>query len=183
MPFIKPFRILDQDEIINGIYAYQGTVPATAGTFVKISSGWLADQFSSTISASAGQAFGNTLSPRWGVPATVVPVTASGDAALGILRFDVRETDENGEKLIYHPRKASENNWIISGEGAQVATRGIFIYSGVVGTPTAGSDAFLDSTGAGISTSGTRTNGNVTRVGKFLGPLDRNGWVLFKLEL
>jgi hypothetical protein len=179
---IKPFRQYSENDVINGLWKFDGATPALAGTFVKAGSGWHADQHSAILGA-AGNSYGNTVSPRWGLPATVVPTAASGDAAIGMLLYDVRETDENGEKLLFHPRKAEENNWTISGYASSIVTRGVFLYSGVKGaTPTAGTDAYLDSTNA-LNTSGSKTNLNVTRMGKFLSGPSTDNFVLFKLEL
>jgi hypothetical protein len=98
-----------------------------------------------------------------------------------MLLYSVRETDENGEKLIYNPRKAIENNWVISGCGVNIVTKGVFLYSGVGGTVTVGANAYLNSN-AEISVTGDSAS-TATKVGKFLGPKDSNGVVLFKLEL
>ena len=191
MPSIKPFRQVDENDAINGFFGWLDVTPTLAGTFVKINSGWFADQYSSLLNNFADNIPGGAGamdSERWGVPAKVVKCAATGDKAIGILTYDVRETDENGEKLISHPRKADENNWIISGRAVNIATKGLFIYSGVNGGNlpvvgvTVGANAFLGTDG-GINTSGSTTNADVTKVGKFLGVPDANGWVLFKLEL
>lgn len=183
---LKPFRQHSEYEVINGLFTWKGTVPATAGTFVQVASGWVAENQTVT-QASVGVAYSNTMSPRWILPGTVTACTDSGQAAIGMLLYDVRELDENGEKLIFHPRKAEENNWVISGEGLAIATRGLFIWSGLplplTPAVSGGATAYLGNDG-GISVSGTYANGgNVTKVGKFLGPVDSKGWVLFKLEL
>ena len=52
------------------------------------------------------------------------------DVPLGMLLYDVREDDENGEKLIFNPRKAAENDYVISGQAVPILTRGIVLYSG-----------------------------------------------------
>lgn len=180
MPVIRPYRQVDENDCINGFFAYSGAVPVTAGTFVKIVSGYAAD-IHSAIVGDAGFVPTNAVSPRWGVPAKVTAVNSSGDAAVGMLLYDVREVDENGEKLVYNPRKAIENNWVISGCGVNIATKGLFMFSGVYGTPTAGAAAYLANDGNITTTGGSTTT--ATRVGKFLGPVDSNGFVLFKLEL
>ena len=101
---LKPFRQVDENDCINGFFTFSGVVPATAGLFVKVWSGWLADQFSAQL-GNVGQSYSNVVSQRWGTPATVAPTQDSGDATIGMLLYDVREVDENGELLKYHPQK------------------------------------------------------------------------------
>jgi hypothetical protein len=187
MPAIKPYRDVSEHEVINGLFAYQcaaDALPATAGTFVKAGS---ATWFGSGNAAIAQNLslWGNSLSPRWAVPAKVVQTTDSGDAAIGMLLYDVRNTDENGEQLIWKRQKAIENNWTISGEGSAIVTRGIFVYSGSEGTPAAGSTAYLADNPV-ITSAGNDADeaaGLCTKVGKFLSSNDGDGWCLFKLEL
>ena len=38
------------------------------------------------------------------------------------------DTDENGEKLLYNPRKAAEMGVVIPGQASPGASRGIFLY-------------------------------------------------------
>lgn len=180
MPTIKPFRTVDEHDCINGLFAYSGTVPVEQGTFVKIVSGFDASQFTSLV-GTAGYDFAGTESVRWGLPAQVTACNGTGDAAIGMLLYSVKEVDENGEKLIYKPRKAIENNWTISGCGVNIVTKGVFLYSGVAGTVTVGANAYLGTDG-GLNVSGSASS-VATKVGKFLGPKDSNGVVLFKLEL
>lgn len=183
MPNLGPFRQYNEEDVINGFYTYDGALPAKPGTFVKISVGWSgANQ--AVISNPGSATYNNALSPRWGVPAKVVPVNGSGDNAIGMLLYEVRETDENGEKLIWHRKKAENNNWTISGEGCTIVTKGIFSYSGVGGIAAAGNNAYLGANG-NVNTSGAVGNDNVTKVGKFLGgsTLQSDNYVLFKLEL
>lgn len=180
MPTIKPYRQVDENDVINGFFSYSGTVPVYAGTFVKIVSGFDAAQHTSIV-GTAGFEPDNAVSPRFGLPAQVGICDGTGDATIGILQYDVREVDENGNKLLYNPRKAIANNWLISGQGVNIATKGLFMYSGVGGTVVPGASAYL-STDGGISVSGSASS-TATKVGKFLGPKDANGFVLFKLEL
>ena len=182
---LKPFRQVDENDCIHGFFTFGSGVPATAGLLVKVNSGWLSDQHSAMLGA-PGAAYGNTVSQRWGAPATVVPVGTSGDTVLGMLLYEVRETDENGEKLIYKPSKAYSNNWIISGQGVNIVTHGLFLYSGLKNaTVTAGAPLYAEFDG-GICTSGSPTAvspSTATRVGTALGPKDGNGYVLIKLDI
>lgn len=173
---IRPFRDVDEHDVINLYKTRSGTM--TKGMLVKIVSGFVNDNSNWVLGADpTAQAYGNTVSPRWSVP-FFVDTCNSGDKPIGMLLYDVKETDENGERLYYHPRKAAELQCVISGQAVPLATRGIFLYSGVAGFVTAGNKAYSSAFGE-ISVSGTSTH----EVGVFLGPKDSNGHVLVKLDL
>src|SRR3990167_7664048 len=115
MPTIKGFAQYSEHEVIN-LYAFSGTTPTNKGTFVRIlGSGWRSDVDPSSMIGAAGKAYGNTVAQRYAVNAKV-GVAATGDAPLGMLLYDVKETDENGEKLLYRPRKAAEMCVTVSGQ-------------------------------------------------------------------
>ena len=108
---------------------------------------------------------------------------ASGTSskAIGILLHDVKETDENGEKLVFNPRKAAEMGIALSGQAVPVATKGIFLYSGnILAAQTVAPGASLYHDVSGDLTTGT-TAGIV--VGKALGAADSNGHVLVRIDL
>lgn len=184
---LKPYRDVDEHDVINGLFAHEckaDAVPVYAGTFVKAGTpNWYGSGNASIVQNLS--LWGNSLSPRWAVPAKVVSTTDSGDAAIGMLLYDVRNTDENGELLIWKRQKAIENNWIISGEGAAIVTKGIFVYSGAEGTPSAGATAYLADNPVPTSVGNATdvSHGLCTKVGKFLSQNDGDGWCLFKLEL
>ena len=75
--------------------------------------------------------FTNTTSFRYGATAQVEPFK-SGEQPIGITLWDVAEVDENGEKLLYHPRKAAEMQAVVSGQAVPVLTKGIVLYSGLL---------------------------------------------------
>lgn len=178
MPDLKPFRDYSEHDVIN-LFAYNGTLPASKGTFVKLTSadGWKNTDEMSFL-GDVGAAFGNTVSQRYGVAAKVDPAD-SGDAdVIGMLLYDVKETDENGEKLIFNPRKAAEIGAVVSGQAVPVVTKGIFLYEGVQGTPSGGYNAYVD--GNGVLTS---VDGGGVVVGKFLGAKDADNNVLVKIDL
>lgn len=187
MPNLGNFRLYAETDVIQ-LYKYAGAYPVNKGTFVKIGSGWLNDNPAIDIDtvATVGSTPGNTVSTRWGLPSFVLPSAASGDAVVGMLLYDGKETDENSEKYLYNPRKAAENSVFISGQSAPVVTRGIFLYSGVEGAettaPTAGAAAYLGVGGA-VNISGSAGNTLVTKVGQFLGPVDGNGFVLVRVAV
>lgn len=178
MPTLRPFRDVDEKDIIN-VFSFSGTLPATRGTLVKIQRGYVASDEPLQMLGSVGASYTNTVSQRYGSYAKVTP-TAAGDAALGILIMDVRETDENGELLKFRPVKAAEMDTVLSGQSVPIATKGLFHYSGTLlasQTPAAHTKLY-----AGISGElSTGTSGSV--VGFCLGGKDTNGCVMVKLDV
>ena len=57
---------------------------------------------------------------------TKVSDTGAGVKPLGLMLRDVRNKDENGENLLYYPRKKEELQCVVSGEAVPVATKGLF---------------------------------------------------------
>jgi hypothetical protein len=108
---------------------------------------------------------------------------AVDEVPFGMLLYDVAEVDENGEKLIFNPRKADEMQVALSGQAVPVLTRGLVMINGIVGGGTTaaahGGKAYSAAAG-GIS---TVTASNAVQIGRFLGPTGDNGDVLLKLEL
>ena len=84
-------------------------------------------------------------------------VNTDEDNAIGMLLYDVKETDENGEKLIFNPRKAAELQVALSGQAVPVVSKGIFLYKGIDGTPTAGGNAYIGANGILSATAGSAT--------------------------
>ena len=181
MATLLPFRDYDEKDVIN-LFAFSGTLPATKGTLVKVQgSGFLATNEIDML-GSVGAAFGNTVSQRYGAAAKV-SIAATGETPLGMLLFDVKETDENGEQLKFNPRKAAEMGCVVSGQVVPVVTRGTFRYSGALGTPAGGGIAY--GTAAGVVTAvatGVGGGANIA-VGRFLGAVDADNFVTLKLDL
>ena len=180
MADLKAFRQYDEHDVVN-LFSLTGnsiTVPFNKGTLVAVTGDGWKNGASSDLEmlGNPGAAFTNTVSQRYGVPACVT-VAATGDNILGITLYDVKETDENGEKLIYNPRKAAELQAVVSGQAVPVLTKGVVLYNGVGGTPAAGGVAYAAANGV-IS---AVNSGKV--VGKFLGVKDADGNVLVKIEL
>ena len=185
MPTLRPLQDYSPHDVVN-LFSWSGTVPAYKGTMVKmLSSGWRSQDEPVEMFSAAGNSYSNTVSQRYRTTAQI-GVCGSGSAGtkdipLGMLLYDVRETDENGEKLLYHPRKAAENDWVISGQAAPVLTRGVVLYSGATlasDPPTLGEAVYTSPDGELTSAS---TLG--TTVGKTLGLLDARNHILLKLEL
>lgn len=167
MPTLRPFRDYDEKDVIN-LYAWSGSIPVQKGTLVKIGGeGFRPDrEDSQELLGNYGDfSVSNVVSQRYGVIPKVV-VADAADKPLGLMLFDVRETDENGELLKYRPRKAAEMEAVLSGQAVPIVTRGTFLYSGIVVSGgiavAAGADAYAGQAGV-VATSGTN------KVGKFLG--------------
>ena len=127
---LLPFRQYDDNDVIN-FYSYD-LETGEAGSVVNVSSADLQDEPVKYVqrgdSNSWQTTMGNALSMYPEVPykLTKVSDTGAGVRALGILLRDVRNKDENGENLLYYPRKKEELQCVVSGEAVPVATKGLF---------------------------------------------------------
>ena len=163
---LRPFRQYNENDVVN-LFSYSGdSTLVTKGLAVKVvGDGWTNDANTSPVEllGSVGASYTNVTSQRYGVKAKV-GLAASGDAILGLTLMDVRELDENGEKLVYNPRKAAEMGVVISGQAVPVLTKGIVTYSGASNVA-AGSVAYVS--GAAGELAGAATlPANATKVGK-----------------
>lgn len=188
---LRPFRDYSEHDVLN-LFAFSGaaesaSVMATRGAAVKVSAeGFTTGPTSSSANqptdflGNVGAAFPLSNSQRFGVRPKVTLAT-SGDV-LGLTLLDVRELDENGEKLIFNPRKAAEMNVVISGQAVPVLTRGIVLYSGsAITNATAGQFAVVSGTAGDLANTST-LRANEVAVGKFLGNAV-NGTALLKIML
>jgi len=190
---LRPFRDYDEHDVLN-LFAYDttglnaGSISITKGSLVKIATGW--KNYDSGVELGGGIEFiggagtlqpTNVVSQRYGVTAKVVTST-TGETPIGMMLYDVKDVDENGELLKYNPRKAAEMQAVIPGQAVPVVTRGIFLVQGVLGSPTAGGVAYAGGTGQITSSTGTAGVLNVA-IGKFLGAPDTNSETLVKLAL
>jgi hypothetical protein len=179
---LKPFRNYDEYDVVNlfavqadqdanGVIASAGTVVKVAGNgFQPVVAGLGGTGFLGAVpvdlAGGAGSTYVNTVSDRFALAAKVT-AAASGSLALGITLMGTQEYDENGEKLLFHPRKAAEKGVVVSGQAVPVLTRGIVTYSGslISNSASAGDGVYLSPTAGELST----TAGNQTRVGTLLG--------------
>lgn len=123
---LLPDRDIDPKDEIN-FYALN-TASGEAGTFVKVVDADLSkdavqyvnrpDAFLNTL--------GNATSQYPECPYKVGETSGTGDAGqvLGMLLRDVREVDENGEKLHFYNQKKEELQCVVSGEVVPIATAG-----------------------------------------------------------
>ena len=190
---LRPFRDYDEHDVLN-LFAYDttglnaGSISITKGSLVKIATGW--KNYDSGVELGGGIEFiggagtlqpTNVVSQRYGVTAKVVTST-TGETPIGMMLYDVKDVDENGELLKYNPRKAAEMQAVIPGQAVPVVTRGIFLVQGVLGSPTAGGVAYAGGTGQITASTGGGGIANVA-IGKFLGAPDTNSETLVKLAL
>lgn len=132
---LEPFRQFNHLYDVIDLFKYSGSIPVTKGTVVKAGgSGWRTDDTNVAMLGNVGAGYGNTVSQRYGITPYVVDA-ATGDVAMGILLKDVREYDENGEKLVFHPRHADERNYVMSGQPVPVLQNGWILYSGTINGP------------------------------------------------
>lgn len=179
MANLKPFRDYDEHDVIN-LFAYSGA-SANKGTLVVAQGQGVNLLDNSSLDNLSFAA--NSLSAQFNVPWTVADASASSNKnqVVGMLLKDVRTVDENGEKLIFNPRKAAEMDVIISGQAVPVLTKGIVLVNGINGTPGFGSGARSAANGNLQVTGWTSSDNSI--IGKFLGPTGSDGYALFKLEL
>ena len=201
---LKPFRQHAETDVVNlfslkdddgdTMASYAGLKADGAkinkGVLVSVvGDGWqnTDDPVNKTGIGNPGASFTNTTSFRYGATAQVEPFK-SGEQPLGITLWDVAEVDENGEKLLYHPRKAAEMQAVVSGQAVPVLTKGIVLYSGLLtsaGSIAAGDPVYADNTQGGQLHKDATSGGSVAqpRVGTALGSIDGNGFMLIKLDL
>ncbi len=183
---LLPFRQVHENDVVN-LFAFDGS-SATRGLIVKLdtSNGWkLSDDFG--LSNVSSQTYTNTVSDRYNVKAKVTTCgSGASNVPFGMLMYNVAETDENGEKLIYHPRKAHEMQVSVSGQAIPILTKGVVLIKmdsdDANGTTiNAGTEAYVGTAGQVIAPLGSAAT-NQRRIGTFLGPKDTNGEVLVKLD-
>ena len=180
---LRPFRDYDEHDVVN-LFALSGSYPANKGLMVTVmGNGWKNTDEPFDMVGAPGASYANTVSQRYGLN-SYVRAAASGENVLGMTLYDVRETDENGEKLIYNPRKAVEMGCVISGQAVPVLTRGVVLYSGTqLASQTVGAGVPIYAHNDGELTIALTPLGTLQKVGNALGAKDTNNHVLIKLDL
>jgi hypothetical protein len=188
MPNLKPFRDYDEHDVVN-LFTLRDQSDVNKGTFVKLTSGqgWVStdEPFGDTQSTAGSVNYvGRAVSNRYIVQAGL-GIAGSGDAPIGMTLYDMKETDENGEKLLFNPQKAAEMQTAISGQAVPVATRGVFLYSGTTlhaatnVAPDAGNVLYAADNGD-ITT--TIAANFAKKVGVCLGAKGSDNYVLIKID-
>lgn len=116
-----------------------------------------------------------------------VRFAASGEGKaeiLGMLLYDVRETNFLGVPLIYDPQRKDEAQCVCSGETVPVVRKGLF----AVKNWTTGDGAKIGAGSGAVSADagdGTWkiTDGATNSIGKFMGKPNDNGFAVFWLNL
>ena len=187
-----PFRDYSEHEVLN---FFACTQVANKGSLVKPVRSWKADGASdkkevgplSLGSSAPGATYVNTVTQNFELVGQVSTTINHNDTPtpIGILLKDVREFDENGEKLIYNSRKAAEMDVIIKDiQAVPILTRGLVLINdidetnrgGGGGAPDIGDAAYAGSNGR-IATDGLLV------IGKFLSRIDDNGYALVKITI
>ena len=187
MATLRPFRDYSEHDVIN-LFAFDFTVEgaATRGALVKIKDGWTAhsedvDAFGSTPDMNSWS-LNNVVNMRYGLSA-LVDYADSGDTPLGMMLYDVAEVDENGEKLIYNPRKAAEMQTTVSGQAVPVLPRGLVLVNGIDGASSvaAGGYAYCG-TGSQDGSITATAGGTKKKIGRWLGATGANGEALLHMD-
>ena len=184
---LRPFRDYSEHNVINLIAHIDGTVDD--GIVVKHNAntnwgilGWQNSDELNQLSmlGDVGNAYTNTVSQRYGVSARVASADVDDlNGILGMTLYGVQETDENGEKLIYNPRKAAEMQVVVSGQAVPLVTKGLFLYD-----TTYAADTIIVGWNARVGANGVIvTGGDGAVVGRWLGNVDANGHALLQLDL
>ena len=187
---LEPFRDYSEHDVLN-LFAFGDTAVTLgttdvvyAGSCVKVKTGWSSSNEVQDMIGNVGAGYDNTVSQRWGV-ASDVEYTDGGldEAALGITLYDVREYDENGEALKFHPRKQDELQCSLTGQAVPIATRGVFLMATGAWASSAGvvqnQDVFATGNGQ-VTTLGAKAINN--RIGRTLGGPSTDGSVLVKFD-
>jgi hypothetical protein len=201
---LKPYRDYSEHDVVN-LFAFDGQqdangVIATAGTVVKVAGNGFQPVTDSTALGGTGflgtipvdlggtlsiPGLSNVVSNRYVLTAKVQAAN-SGSAPLGITLMSTQELDENGEKLIFNPRKAVEKGVVISGQGVPVLTRGVVVYSGseISASANVGAGVFISNLSAGELSTVDSTAGGATPANKVGTLLSKpvNGIALVKLN-
>ena len=183
MPNLLPFRDYNEHEVIN---LYSCNTVATKGTLVKLIAP-VGQNVLNISNISVGNKFVNTLNNNFDILGQVEIVTGFTDvpSALGLLLYDVRETDENGERLIFNPQKMAEMNVVLPKINAvPILTRGIVLINDIDETPRlngSGGPPVLGAAAYAGNNGRIGVNGAI-KIGKFLSTKDSNGYCLMKVN-
>jgi hypothetical protein len=192
MPNLLPFRDYSEHEVLN---LFACTEVVNKGSLVKPKRSWKSTGASDistagplNLGASApGATYPNTVTQNFELVGQVEPINDYDDipTAIGVLLKDVREFDENGEKLIFNSRKAAEMDVIIKDiQTVPILTRGLILVNDIDttnrgsggGNPDIGDAAYVGLNGR-IATDG------IVVIGKFLSRMDQNGYALVKISI
>ena len=190
---ILPFRQYSDHDVVNLFSVIASDVndattdsgAGDAGVFVKVSDG---NFDADPVEYQTNSYLGDTSYPFLGTtkmyPEVNLKITgAKGeDHCIGMTLYQTAKNDENGEKLIYNPRKAAEMQTTVSGQAVPILTKGIVLVSGVDGTAAEGGLAYCGTGSADGGITAT-AGGTKKKIGRFLGTTGANGEVLLHLDV
>lgn len=184
-PNLKPIRDYSEYDVLN-MFAATGVL--NKGTFVTLvnTNSGNTNVFTSgntprtpyqTTTTAFGNAPGYAYSVRGDVEWQVKQATA-GDPVLGVLLYDVKETNAFGENFRYRPvHERHEQQVALIGESVPILKRGVISTNSYTGTPIAGSGGTVS---GGKIVVGVYSKS--TSVGMFLSSADADGYALFSLN-
>tara|TARA_Y100000593_G_C4321294_1_gene343940 strand:+ start:6676 stop:7236 length:561 start_codon:yes stop_codon:yes gene_type:complete len=183
--YLHQFRQYDENEVLN-LFTYDGTT-VDAGRLVTLDTAkvflGVGEEDHVDLGSNTGASYGNVVSTSFDVKAKF-DLAAAGASPVGMTLMAMKETDENGEKLLYNPRKAAEMGVVIPGQAVPLLTRGVVLFKGdhagwTGATINAGDSLYCQANGELDPSSAN----SAVRVGQAIGKKDSNHWCLVKLEL
>lgn len=183
MPNLLPFRDYSEHEVLN---FYACNTNATKGTLVAPVESPISGSGPLNLSSdNPGYDYPNSITNNFDLIGYVTPVTSYTGVpnAIGILLKDVREFDENGNKLIFNSRKAAEMDVVVKNvQAVPILTRGIILINDF-DTTNRGGGGGLPGIGDAVyvGNSGRMATDGVLKIGKFLSTADQNGYALVKI--
>lgn len=189
---LLPLRDYDEHDVIN-FCSLQEPV-ANMGSLVQWQgSGINVDLLTATPVGNLSLQLSNTFNPLWETLSKVKLTTGTVAASqvAGMIVFNVREVDENGDKIRYNRTKMIEQQTVASGKNVPFAYEGIFLIgdfdnrsgADLVGAK-AGKAVIASTSGGGIIGVGAESlTPALGRLGTFQGPANRNGYALIKLDI
>jgi len=191
---LLPFRDYDEHDVVNLFRsnatldqciqlhepAKRSTPEGDAGVFVKVHNGTLntheSDWDPIDVENNPTSLLGKTDYPhvaRNTYPQAALsyePVTASGDACIGVTLRQTVARDELGENLLYNPVKKDELYGVLPGEAVPVASKGMFTFTdtAIVGTINVGDSLVPHSEGRASGVNSAVVNSECNKIGTVL---------------
>lgn len=196
VPNLKPFRDIDEHEVI-GLFAHvSGEVPrgilvkpvSTSGggnTNVKCSPSspstpYVARAEDRGVDGLPKYVYANRHKVNW----TVDTATSGTTNPLGLTLDPVSVKNKWGEDYSFYHQNRAEGDFIPSGQAVPILVRGLVKIKGHIGTPDNGSGAAVSTTTPGrVDVVAYNRTTNASLVGKFLSGNDVDGYAILKLEL
>lgn len=188
--YLHQFRQYDENDVIN-LFTFDGTT-VDAGKLVRLDTTQallgVGEEDHVELGNPAGATYNNVVSSQFSVKAKF-DLAGAGVANLpiGMTLVAMAEVDENGEKLLYNPRKAVEMGVVIPGQAVPLLTRGIVLYRSTAagwtgGTVDPGAPLYAQANGELDPSNANSAVQVATSLGN-KGTVAGAEWCLVKLEL